>query len=207
MDSLCANIIRIRLVKFTSLQFSFCLSLMDHMVLSGAVAVGGFRSHRAAVPELERLITLTLVAAPDEPAVEEIKHSDELVSLAFVLPPELKPVINLLESVPKSDPTPDVAPPPQLIEAPKPIASLSPPAKVVGNSVQTKPVNNRVLGDARAKPGRGVIPMLAQPNYLKNPEPLYPLLARRHNQQGIVLLTVKVTAQGRVLGTIHVCAI
>jgi protein TonB len=40
--------------------------------------------------------------------------------------------------------------------------------------------------------------MLAQPNYLKNPEPLYPLLARRHNQQGIVLLTVKVTAQGRV---------
>ncbi len=47
-------------------------------------------------------------------------------------------------------------------------------------------------------PGRIVTLMQAQPNYLKNPEPLYPLLARRRNQQGIVLLTVKVSAQGRV---------
>jgi outer membrane biosynthesis protein TonB len=38
--------------------------------------------------------------------------------------------------------------------------------------------------------------LLAKPNYLKNPEPSYPPLARRRHQEGLVLLAVKVTAQG-----------
>jgi protein TonB len=37
----------------------------------------------------------------------------------------------------------------------------------------------------------------AKPNYLKNPEPVYPELARRRRQEGLVLLAVKITAQGR----------
>lgn len=37
----------------------------------------------------------------------------------------------------------------------------------------------------------------AKPNYLKNPEPDYPELARRRHQEGLVVLVVKVTAQGR----------
>lgn len=186
-------------MKFTSLQFSFCLSLIGHAVLFGAVAVGGLLSHRAAVPEAEQIFTLTLVAAPDEPALEETKHSDELVSPTLAPSSELRSVINVLESVAKAEPTPDAAPPPQLIEAPNPITSLSPQAKAVNDSVQTKPVNNRELDAAGyAKPGRVVTPMRAQPNYLKNPEPIYPLMARRHNQQGLVLLTVMVTAKGGV---------
>ena len=39
--------------------------------------------------------------------------------------------------------------------------------------------------------------VLAKPNYLKNPEPPYPALACQRHQEGMVLLTVKVTAQGR----------
>ena len=37
----------------------------------------------------------------------------------------------------------------------------------------------------------------ARPNYLRNPEPPYPLLARRRRQEGTVLLSVRVTENGR----------
>ena len=39
--------------------------------------------------------------------------------------------------------------------------------------------------------------VLAQPLYRNNPEPTYPLAARRRRQEGVVLLLVRVTAQGR----------
>lgn len=39
----------------------------------------------------------------------------------------------------------------------------------------------------------------AEPNYLKNPEPDYPATARRRHEQGLVLLIVKVSAEGRAL--------
>jgi periplasmic protein TonB len=37
----------------------------------------------------------------------------------------------------------------------------------------------------------------ARPNYLKNPEPIYPLAARRRHQEGLVLLAVIATTRGR----------
>ena len=39
--------------------------------------------------------------------------------------------------------------------------------------------------------------MKAAPNYLKNPEPPYPPAARRRHQEGVVLISIHVTAQGR----------
>ena len=52
---------------------------------------------------------------------------------------------------------------------------------------------------ARAKPfgGEAKPGLLAQPLYRKNPEPAYPLAARRRRQEGVVLLVVRVTADGR----------
>lgn len=37
----------------------------------------------------------------------------------------------------------------------------------------------------------------AEPKYQRNPQPSYPLSARRQRQEGLVVLTVKVTALGR----------
>ena len=76
------------------------------------------------------------------------------------------------------------------------------PVQVV---VVAKPVSQTDFhGDASSvKPGLDATTVQAQPdveakpNYLKNPEPDYPELARRRHQEGLVLLAVKVTAQGR----------
>ncbi len=71
-------------------------------------------------------------------------------------------------------------------------------------AVVTKPVPQMEFhGDASsAKPSVDAVTVQARPNveakpnYLKNPEPIYPESARRRHQEGLVLLVVKVTAQG-----------
>lgn len=50
-------------------------------------------------------------------------------------------------------------------------------------------------GGGNLKPG-----VLAQPSYRRNPEPSYPLAARRRRQEGVVLLVVEVTPTGRAAG-------
>jgi protein TonB len=45
----------------------------------------------------------------------------------------------------------------------------------------------------------------ALPNYLRNPPPVYPRLARERGQEGTVLLEVEVLASGRC-GTVRVLA-
>ncbi len=57
------------------------------------------------------------------------------------------------------------------------------------NSLPKVPVAAEV---ANGKPG-----ILARPLYRKNPEPAYPVAARRRRQEGVTLLSVHVTAAGR----------
>ena len=59
------------------------------------------------------------------------------------------------------------------------------------------------VGDASSRssrPDRTIAPAQsserAQPDYRRNPKPAYPLAARRRRQEGLVLLSVKVSEEG-----------
>jgi protein TonB len=82
-----------------------------------------------------------------------------------------------------------------------PIVSIPSPAPSAAKPTQ----DTNIRGDnSSAKTGTDATTVearpsvLAKPNYLINPEPPYPALARQRHQEGLVLLLVKVTPQGRV---------
>jgi protein TonB len=172
--------------KPTQLQISFGVSILFHVVLFGALGIFGFSASRPALQQEDNLVTLTLLAAPDEPAAPS--PVEKIVAPVQPSPPE-KPV----PVEPVKQPTP-----PEI----KPIIPIPQPIQVV---VVAKPVSQTEFhGDVSSlKPGTDAITVRAQPdiqakpNYLKNPEPDYPELARRRHQAGLVLLAVKVTAEGR----------
>lgn len=102
------------------------------------------------------------------------------------------------------EPMPDIpkpAPAPRKAQAPKP-RSATPPKP----STRRTSVANALSGDGRpAAPGTGaaggrggVAGDRAKPGYLRNPHPAYPAEARRAQQQGVVQIRVRVTADGRV---------
>jgi len=143
------------------------------------------RHKSAALPPQENLIILTLVAAPDEPAQPE-KSKAEPVAMAAKEPP-------LLTTVPVVTKPPKI---PVVVESPRQPAELQPKPS---SSSATAAVHG---DDSSREPGldtttqQAQVGVKANPDYLKNPEPPYPLTARRRHQEGLILLTVKVTAQG-----------
>ncbi|HEY1718710.1 MAG TPA: energy transducer TonB [Verrucomicrobiae bacterium] len=173
--------------KPSLLQISFCVSILFHVVLLGALGVFGFGASKPALQQEDNLVTLTLVAAPDEPVAPA--PVVKVVAPAIVQP---LPVEKIIPVEPIKQPVPEI----------KPIIPIPQPVQVV---LVAKPVSKtESQGDASsAKPGTDAITVQAQPdveakpNYLKNPEPVYPELARRRHQEGLVLLAVKITAQGR----------
>ena len=88
--------------------------------------------------------------------------------------PQPKPVVEeAAEVAPKALPTPVVAPPPAQVAAP---VAEAPPAVAAAPVVDTEP-------DFRAE-------------YLNNPRPPYPMVARRMGWGGKVILNVEVLAEG-----------
>lgn len=136
-----------------------------------------------AAPEDDKAITLTLVAAPEEPPKQPI--------IAQVVPKPVEPKSTEPVFTPK--PQAENA---EAIEPLKPAeAARSAPALPV------QPI--QIKGDGSSpKPGQDTTTqkaetgVKAEPNYLKNPEPPYPPAARRRRQEGLVLISVSVTAQG-----------
>jgi protein TonB len=173
--------------KPSLLQISFGVSILIHAIVFGALGVMGFKLSKPAFQQEDNLVTLTLVAAPDEPAV-----SSQVVK---VVAPMVIPPLPLEKPAPV-EPLERPAPP-----EPQPIVPVLQPAPAV---VAARPVlPTEFHGDASsAKPGQDskssqAKPNVeAKPNYLNNPEPVYPESARRRHQEGLVLLAVKVTAQG-----------
>ena len=124
----------------------------------------------------------------------------------MVKPPE--PVVKMPEPVvtpppipPKPEPAPKpaeilpaaVLKPPATIAPPKTVAVAAPAPALVGDGSSPKPGPDPTT--EQAQPG-----VRASPKYSKNPEPSYPLAALRRRQEGLVLLAVTVTAQGRAKG-------
>ena len=203
-------------MRLTSLQFGFCVSLCVHAVLFGAITLGGLGRHKAQLPDGQRehTITLTLVAAPDEP-VAELPNQTAPVFAAVPAPVvraetpepvETKPVAPLPIEEPKpvaqSQPTPLAQP-----AVPTKNQSVVAPTPTAPTAIASSPSSpSRVRGDGSSpRPGEDAttlqapLGIRARPDYRKNPEPTYPLAARRRRQEGIVLLSVTVSSQGRAV--------
>jgi periplasmic protein TonB len=76
-------------------------------------------------------------------------------------------------------------------EKPKPIEQTPPPPKP---QVVTSPLKGK---DAATLQSDGGTQTRAKPKYLSNPPPVYPERARRLGQEGVVLLIVRVNADGK----------
>jgi protein TonB len=203
-------------VNLTGIQFGFCVSLGIHVAIFGALALGGLGRHKPQLPEGERehTVTITLVAAPDEPVVETRNEVAQVVPTVPVpTPPELEPPKPVEIKPPPPDPK-TVEVPVREAEPALAAQTIVPVQKENAPTPQSKPATlalnqqsqNRTRGDdSSPRPGEGVttqqapLGVRAQPDYRKNPEPPYPLAARRRRQEGVVLLSVKVSTQGRAL--------
>lgn len=164
--------------KPSPVKISFAVSILFHVLLLGALGVFKFGASKPAVQQEDHLATLTLVAAPDEPVA---------------LSPAVKvPAPAIVQSLPVEKFVP--AEPEPIVPIPRTVQAIV--AKPVAQTEFHGDASSARKGvDATAVPAQPDV--AAQPNYLKNPEPDYPELARRRHQQGLVLLAVKVTAQGR----------
>ncbi len=176
---------------------------MFHVLVVGAVVLEKFIYVAPRTEPPAPVMTLTLVAAPAEP-VETPKPVVPPPSPPKIEPVKLVPAVIPITPVVKSD-----APEVTEVARPVPVAAVPPPVPVavVTPAPTPPPVAQppvKISGDASSpKPGPDATttppPLVkAEPNYLKNPEPPYPLIALRRHQEGLVLLTVKVTAQGTV---------
>lgn len=141
-------------------------------------------------------VEVMLVAAPVPVAPQPVEVIQPVKPSAPVPPP-------IVQAPPPVQPKPQEIILPKPIEALQPIAAPTPPPpKLI---VEAPPTNAPVVfGDgSSARPGKDATStprqpeVRAAPNYGKNPEPTYPVAARRRREQGLVLLTVKVNAQGR----------
>jgi periplasmic protein TonB len=177
--------------KPSLLQISFCISILFHVALLGELGIFSFGASKPALQQEDNLVTLTLVAAPNEPAAPSPVVKVVAPAIVQSLPPE-KPVEKFVPVEPVKQPMPP---------EPKPIVPVPQPVQVV----VTKPVSQTEFqgGASFPKPGTDTITVQAQPevaakpDYLKNPPPVYPELALRRHEEGVVLLEVKVTAEGR----------
>lgn len=194
-------------MKFSGLQFSFGISLAVHAMAFGVAAWTGVLWQPAVAPGGDGVITLILTAAP--------ATRNESSGAGAVAPAS----IPTAPAPPQVEPVPDaVAPTPLPIESvPSPLRPESPPPAIAPQLAPAtdsghaptvlitaeEPAGNRSAGstaglgtDSATMPGGGA-GTVATPSYLRNPAPPYPAEARRRRWEGVVLLNVRVSAQGR----------
>ncbi len=178
-------------MKLSQFQISLGASLLIHAMIFGAVGLNALRPHPPVLPREDSVVTITLIAAPAEPAVQPDTPKIETVVPAPVEPPPPKPIARE-EIKPSEIPIPaETKPIPQpTVEITKATPPSQTPVEIHGDGSAPEP--GRDVTTQKAEVG-----VRAEPNYKKNPEPPYPLAARRRREQGLVMLTVKVTAQGR----------
>jgi len=171
-------------VKATPIQFSFCVSIFCHAVIISLILGVGLGLHKPAFQQEDSVITLTLVAALESPPDKPMPPKP-IETKSTAIPVPTKTVSQLILPQPISLPSP-------IVSIPSPAPSAAKPTKdtnIRGDNSSVKTGTDATTVEARPS-------VLAKPNYLNNPEPPYPALARQRHQEGLVLLVVKVTAQG-----------
>jgi protein TonB len=169
-------------------------SLIVHALLIG---VGGWfwvRPVTYGVAAGPSAVEVELIAAPvmpagvvdtalAEPAVEQP------VDKPVFEPPVETEVLQEPEPLPASAPV-ETPVRPELTETPRP--ELKPFMGPAGDGSSPVPGT-----DATTQSASAGAQVQARPNYLRNPAPRYPEASRKNGEEGLVLLTVEVSASGR----------
>lgn len=171
------------------------LAIGTHALLLFAIHPGTLAQPHALADESSAAELSIVESAPPAPAAAEPPPQP-----APPLPPPPEPTPPPPEPMPEPvrEPTPEPAvikatPPPRpRTEVPKPRTAVPPrPAALA------PPSSGSVTGAAPG-PATGRGPSTsARPRYRSNPKPNYPPESRRAGQQGVVLIAVEVTADGR----------
>lgn len=147
-----------------------------------------------AAPEASPIDADTVTASAVPPELIEPEATPKTPEESNSAPEESEPVpqpvaiSELVKTSPSPPPVP--APPVQQVAVVKPVSPAVKADPVVGDVSSARPGLDAATTQAQA----GVC---ARPNYLRNPEPPYPTMARRRRQEGTVLLAVQVSAEGR----------
>lgn len=168
------------------LAVSLAAAVMLHALLLFGFKLGT-EAHPLKMSENPSTVDVSLVEAPPEPAPPEPAPTPE---------PQPQPTPEMSTPPPEPLPTPvqETMPAPEAtpaIQAPTP----HPPAPqhtkpAVPHSVAASSAAPAIRGPASGVPG-------VHAKYRSNPRPDYPEEARKEHQQGVVLLSVNVSADGR----------
>ncbi len=159
--------------------------VMPRMNITPPQAVGGF--------EVVDLSAFGIAAVADPEPAEQETPKEKPIEEAKVEPePEV-----VQET--KPEPEPEIAAPQPV---PQPVAQPKSKPEPKPNPAQTaEPKSKPVKQPQTATVGsqEAFVPPSSTAAYLRNPKPTYPALAQRRGMEGIVLLVVEVSVQGRPL--------
>lgn len=181
-----------RVVSLSRFKFSLGVSVLVHGILLGTAAWWGRQHRTAAVVAVSEPTTLELLAAPAvvaETIREEMAPEVRLPLQPVELPRAPDPVVPAAEPLPTPVAEAIVAVPKAAVESL--VAEKSPPP-IEAHGDASSPVPGLDATTANGKPTTS-----AHPDYRRNPEPDYPVAARRRGQQGTVVLLVMVDAGGK----------
>lgn len=143
------------------------------------------------VVALHVLVGMAIIMAPTH--VRKALPMSTLKTFEIAPPPQPPPPAKPAEPAP----TPLLTTPKVQVQLPLPTPTLSvPPLPVEAAPVSPAPAAPTLAATAPA-PSVPVTPPDFSAAQLNNPGPAYPFLSRRAHEQGVVLLRVLVTAQGR----------
>jgi len=201
-------------VKLTPFQSSFCISVFSHVIAFGLYMSAGNSQRPVRAEQDLNNLSLEMTIAPVELASTARPGAQATLSRQTLprVPVEQivqTPVVETRPSTNQKHVPAEVFPDP--IPLPDPIHTTTPQtvagAKVVKTipvepALQTSPTvarsENSSLKSAEVTitptQSRGVV---SKPNFLRNPKPQYPPLARRRGWEGTVLVGVRVTTAGR----------
>ena len=174
-----------------SRSIPFWISAFIHGAFFGAAAILFIQPAQFAMDSGHNSVEVNLVAAaPDpvtpppptpEPPVEALEQPPKPDDVVVPVTPPTPPVV--------SETPPEKTPPPPVVVKPKPRHT---PTVAKGDGSAPKPGK-----DATTAQSDGGAIMDTKPDYLSNPPPIYPEMARKAGEQGVVLLEVIVNSGGR----------
>jgi protein TonB len=189
-------------------SLSFCFSTffdMDQAPPVTAVVLPPLDCREQALSRGERLANATMVVllhAMLGYAMLYVSVKNDLIQLPPSISVRLLPMIEE-----KPEPARPLPPPPkpqvrkQPVAQPQPVLAVASPTATSSFTVAPQPPAPPPRPVVAAPPPAPVAVVAARfdADYLHNPKPVYPALSRRMNEEGKVLLKVRVSAQGTAL--------
>lgn len=188
-------------MKLSRIQFSLAVSLLLHGLAVGGVVFFVRVRNVESIATKSSVPTIELIAAepPPEPPSTEAAEKSAVKGLLKPSPAPPLDTVKPPEQGTYSEPQTEIQPVLQeIIQPAVPVAQL--PTEIVSADEplkQISPAFTAPVVDLNAAGSSDEISIQAFAMDETNPEPEYPLAARRRHQQGLVILSVTVGADGR----------